>query len=359
MNMSNQLIVVNEIRVSSGKDGFTSLECDWSKLAALYGHHFLHFPAWYAARLAVMESPNNLIFAALYSQDKLHGVVSLQQRKIVLAGVAIPSLELAYPNEMGLCDFLLSPGVTLNLGDLNRALRRSGYYYFGIKFTGAGVASCAYSQLSKARLPRKLSHCTKFLDVQRGRTSFYEGYSSKFKRNIRRKRSKALESGNLDVRRFKNTEAVRAFQDFLRLESSGWKGREATSIAQQSDKLLYYNTLIESYSNDGVHVVNLLYLNDRVIAAQLGVQVATVLYLLKIAYDEECADISPGYLLIDELITELDDPNFLSKISFVTGVGWIDRWKPSEECVCVYFDGGNKIINYAIAQAIKVRELLP
>ena len=138
------------------------------------------------------------------------------------------------------------------------------------------------------------------------------------------------------------------FEIFMRLEDSGWKGQNKTSIIQQPAKLRYYRELTSSYAEDGVLAVNLLKLGDEYIAAQVGVQIGKTLYLLKIAYNEAYSDISPGYLLIDGLISEQESDDFLEKISFVTGVGWIDRWKPSAEVVRVAYDGGSEIVNSLI-----------
>lgn len=357
--MNQSLQIVDAIQACRGREGFESLASAWSALARSFGFHFLHFPAWYAARLSVLEEPNRLIFVALYSNQQLCGVIVFEQTTIGRGAFSLPSLELAYTNEMGLCDCLLAPGVALNFPSIKKALKPINQPYFGMRFGGVSASSCIAQRLQNNSLPVKPSHVTKFLDNQKGRQHFYEGYSTKFKRNLRRKRNKALEQGSLNVKSFRNDQAVEAFKIFLELEASGWKGREATSIVQQPDKLCYYQTLVESYSSDGVLAVNLLYLGDQVIAGQIGVQIGTTLYLLKIAYDENFSAISPGYLLIDELITELDEENYLSKISFVTGVGWIDRWKPSEEPVAVYFDSGFDSINWVIKRLLKSRATTP
>ena len=87
--------------------------------------------------------------------------------------------------------------------------------------------------------------------------------------------------------------------------------------------------------------------------AQIGILIRGVLNLLKIAYDEGYSEVSPGYLLIDNLITEPDDDHYISKISFVTGVDWIDRWKPQCESVRVAYTTQLAFVDHMLGRVIE------
>lgn len=326
-----------QLTIYQGQAGFLQLQPEWSALAQCHATHFLHFPAWYDARLQAVVSSNQLVFCALRQANELIGVIPFERITIKKGPISISALSLGYANEMGLCDCLMpeAQGVSLNL--VQRSLRQAGVKFRFLKFDCMSDGSMAADWLRSFRLPSKTSHVTKYLDLSGGREAFYSGYSAKFNRNMRRKLKKTAELGSLQIERFRNQEALSAFDEFLRLEDSGWKGREGTSILKQPDKLKYYQILTQGMSDDGVLSVNLLKIDDRYIAAQVGVLVNNTLNLLKIAYDESYSEISPGYLLIDGLVAEKDHPDFVEKISFVTGVDWIDRWKPQTHAVRVAY----------------------
>jgi len=334
-----------QLALHRGAAGFAKLQSQWSQLAKAKGNHFLHFPAWYHAQLETCDNPEQLLFVEISRAGQLQGVISLEATHIKAGPINIPALALAYANEMGLCDLFLPEPGNLQLRDLYKVLRTGGYRSLLMKFDCIRAGSFARQWIAAAELPTKHSHFTKYLDLSAGREQFYNSYSSKFNRNMRRKLKKAQEMGQVTVERFKNDAAIDAFNEFLRLEDSGWKGKDGTSIAKQPKKLRYYQLLTESFSRDGVLAVNLLKIGDVNVAAQVGVHIGSTLYLLKIAYDESYSEVSPGYLLIDGLITDIADPNYIAKLSFVTGVDWIDRWKPSSEEVLVAYDCKTGLVN--------------
>ncbi len=330
-----------QLSLHMGVEGLAEIYSDWNAAVSAAGSHFLHFPAWYQAQLQVMDQPQELLFVAVRRQGELFGVLPLQMTRLKLGPLSMAGVSLAYANEMGLCDAFLPAGIELPLAQLRQVLGQHGLRFRLMKFDCISVSSMAAGWIQAFNLPCKSSHVTKFLDVSAGREQFYSGYSSKFNRNMRRKLKKANEHGEVAIERYRNEQALVAFDTFLQLEDSGWKGREGTSIAQQPEKLRYYRALTQGYSDAGVLSVNVLTLEGKPVAAQVGVLVSGTLNLLKIAYDEAYSEISPGYLLIDGLIAESDESHFLNKISFVTGVDWIDRWKPQCETVNVAYSFGN------------------
>ena len=337
------------VEIHEGQPGLEGILSDWVELAKRYGTHFLHYPAWYQARFAGYPSEKRCFFLTLSDQEGLAAVIPFEQDAINVGPINVPALILSYPNEMGVCDGLSRVDLSACLDEINTALSQISYRFYFIKFNCVPEsASVIQSNFASLDGLAKQSHDTKFLDVSSGREKFYEAYSSKFKRNLRRKIKKANEVGQLRLSRIQadHDDIERAFNKFIEIENSGWKGEGGTSIAQQKDKLAYYTELYKQYRAQGILNINLLYLDDNCIAAQFGLEINQTLYLLKIAYNQEYSDISPGHLLLDELITEGQDQGKLKKISFVTGVGWIDRWKPSAEKVWVVYYSRFAIVRF-------------
>lgn len=87
------------------------------------------------------------------------------------------------------------------------------------------------------------------------------------------------------------------FDRILSVERSGWKGRAGTAIGDNPDELRFYTALVREAAAAGALHVALLWHGERLAAFEFGVRGKRRLFLLKVGYDEEYADISVGYLL--------------------------------------------------------------
>jgi hypothetical protein len=71
--------------------------------------------------------------------------------------------------------------------------------------------------------------------------------------------------------------------------------------------------------------VRSLLIDDRPAAAQLAVQVQDTLFLMGTAYDESVQHLSPGDILVADLITKACDDPTINRIDCWER-GWHDRW---------------------------------
>ena len=317
-----------------GQAGLDDLYQEWASLAEVKATHFLHFPGWYSAELARRGCDKNIFFIAARAQDKLVAILPFELIQQPIFLFKLPLLQLFYTNEMGVNDIFSVIELVEYFDEITLFMRRELPFFILVKW------QCVLSDGVAASLGAafRLSHSSKYLDLSSGVDAFWERYSSKFIKGLSKKRRKAEASGSLrlDV----VTEPARlgaAFDAFLALENSGWKGAEGTSILKQPAKMQYYKSLLESYGGSGCCQINLLWLNDSPIAAQFAIVANRTLYLLKIGFDEAFSDVSPGYLILERLIEAQKESGLINKISFVTGVNWIDRWKPLDQPVGVFY----------------------
>ena len=99
------------------------------------------------------------------------------------------------------------------------------------------------------------------------------------------------------------------WQRMLALEQAGWKGREGSAILDQPDTQRFYTALARRAAAAGVLRIGLMWQDDRLIAYEFGIVGRRRLFLLKVAYDEEHAYLSPGYLLAAWMIRRCcEDP---------------------------------------------------
>ncbi|MBX2837639.1 MAG: GNAT family N-acetyltransferase [Gammaproteobacteria bacterium] len=154
--------------------------------------------------------------------------------------------------------------------------------------------------------------------------------SGKLKRNLRRLRKQLLETSPLRFEQVTNPAQLDwAFEQFLNVEASGWKGAEGDGTAiKHSDSLRsFYASLLTPRYKGLTPTINLLFADELCIAAQYGLATKNCLSLLKIGYLEDYSHYSPGSLLLEDVINQCYQDK-TPTLSLVTSPPWAVRWHP-------------------------------
>jgi CelD/BcsL family acetyltransferase involved in cellulose biosynthesis len=88
-----------------------------------------------------------------------------------------------------------------------------------------------------------------------------------------------------------------AFDECLRLEAAGWKGRSGTAIASSPATEGFYRDVFAMLLDSGELRLSLLRLNGRLAAFDLGFAFDDRIYSLKTAFDETLKQVVPGLVL--------------------------------------------------------------
>ena len=153
----------------------------------------------------------------------------------------------------------------------------------------------------------------------------------KLRRNLRRLRKQMDEHGTIRIERaVEPSQLENAYQQFLTVEASGWKGTgsEATAISANPELEQFYQSLLNPTARGLSPEINLLWCDDQCTAVQFGLRTGTCLSLLKIGYNEAFARFSPGYLLLEAILGDTAERN-INTLSLVTSPLWADRWHPN------------------------------
>lgn len=119
--------------------------------------------------------------------------------------------------------------------------------------------------------------------------------SKSIQKNLRRLTRRLAEIGDI---RFERSDDLSDFEhlanEFLRIESTGWKGRDGTALASDPATRQFFMALIRSSSAADKARFLTLYLDDQPIAMLSDIVSGSILYSYKTAYDESLAKYSPG-----------------------------------------------------------------
>jgi hypothetical protein len=161
------------------------------------------------------------------------------------------------------------------------------------------------------------------LDTGRDADAWWREMPKNMRGSILQARGRLKRSGGSEVVVLTGGDVAAGFEQFLLLEASGWKGRQGTDLSHTPAwRSLWLGYLLASDTAQ----VRCLNIGGRTVASQLTVRVGRTLFVPKIAYDEQLAHLSPGNLLMANLVEACcEDPN-VDRIDWIVSQPWHQRW---------------------------------
>lgn len=329
----------------------------WQQLGA-YANYFFQSPEW-------LE-----IIAALVDGDVAWGVLSESGRPVA---ASVLRRALLGPKFIGVKAFMnasvkdiwMYPFTDCALDlravrnshiDLDDVLRASGAWH-ALRLSGLRIGS-PWLELAvdRARVQEELRGGVGILDTRQGVDSWRRALPKNMRDTIRKARARVASFGKAEFAAASGVDLPAAYEQFVALEASGWKGAQGTAISQQAtwgDLLGHY---LEATSSAQVRS---LYIGDRIAASQLCVTVGRTLVLLKVAYDEKLAHLSPGNLLMANLAEECCENPDIDRIDCTVWQDWHQRWGMVREPTFEIFAFNQRSIRgVAVGAAWNARRLL-
>jgi len=138
-------------------------------------------------------------------------------------------------------------------------------------------------------------------------------------RHIRRE----IEShGGMTFHRIENADQA-TLDRFYELESAGWKGREGSAIACNSNTRKFYGEIAKSAERFGYLCIYTLELNGELLAAHFGLSHRGRYFSPKVAYNEKLPQYAGGHLIVSEILQDCSARGIAEYD--ITGVS--DDWK--------------------------------
>jgi CelD/BcsL family acetyltransferase involved in cellulose biosynthesis len=141
--------------------------------------------------------------------------------------------------------------------------------------------------------------------------SFDRMVSLKRRRELDRQLRRLSEAGAVSFMSARTaSELDAAFNMFVQLESSGWKGRRGTALQRSEPIREFARIAVTQLAQSGNAAIDVLRVGDKPVAALIRFDYSGLSIPWKIAYDETFAAFSPGkQLMCDETRRWLGDPS--------------------------------------------------
>jgi CelD/BcsL family acetyltransferase involved in cellulose biosynthesis len=302
-------------------EAFAALAGEWDALAArhrqpLVEHDWflscastLHRPD--ALRVVVLREDGVLCAAAPLAVRREHGIERLEI--LGMRALHEPS-GLIYRDEAALAALL-------------DAVRRLGRPVVLQRVDEAGpVERVARDVLaSRSWLLGRTTGPTVRVPLEADWATFQARLSGRLRKWLRRARTLAEAEGMVRIEKIvPEAAAVDAhLAAFAALEAAGWKGRRQSALLMKAALGAFFADYVRRAAERGTLRVWYLHVGPRLAAAQISLEAHTVVWVLKIAYDEGLARLSPGLQLTSAM---LEDAVRL-RLSACEFIGSADDWK--------------------------------
>ena len=183
----------------------------------------------------------------------------------------------------------------------------NGHFWLFKNFmTNGPVGSLLKAHLASQNMPSALSDEYSRPVMTHGET--FENHmktqvSRSRRRGLARNRKRLQELGAVTTRAFTNGDDLdAAVDDFLRIEAAGWKGDQGSALACNENLATFARAAFGSKNTMPAARADMLYLDDKPIAASLSVLSGKTVFTLKTAYDEIYKSFGPGLLLEQDIV---------------------------------------------------------
>jgi CelD/BcsL family acetyltransferase involved in cellulose biosynthesis len=351
-----------------GYDGFLRTEPAWRALAAqLQAPQFFHAYDWYAAFFAHLRPADEPIgVIELQDRERCVGLLPYHLRRTRAAGFPAWVLSLPDSPHLIVSDALLAPDLPARAAwrALRRCLARAHLPWHALCLGPVREDSNAMRfahGLGRAALVRPRGG-SRYFDATEAYAALSARFAGALRKNVRKGQRRLEQHGPVEFLCLKSGDARLpwAFERFLSLEASGWKGErgERSAIALSDGVRNFYRDLTTAPPESLAAEIRLLCVAGEPVAAQFATVCGSTRSVHKIAYDESFEHASPGTVLMAHTIEHSCQDPALTTLSLVTDMPWMRDWAAARAAVYDVWVPRNRALGALARAAVRVRQWL-
>jgi CelD/BcsL family acetyltransferase involved in cellulose biosynthesis len=167
-----------------------------------------------------------------------------------------------------------------------------------------------------------------WVDIDKTWDECYRSLSNHRKKQFRRSRKKTLEKGRVRFVSSSPDDEVldEQFEEFVRIEASGWKGRQGSALRKNDRLRRFFYLYAKSAQRNQILRICFLSVDTQNVAAIMGLECANRFWDLKVGYDEAWAKFSPGTQLSMETIKYAHEKGLDGYEFLGTFEPWQEAW---------------------------------
>lgn len=322
-----------------GLAGLSAIRGEWQRILGDIEHpHFFHLPEFYEAAgtvLALDQREQDLVFAVLRDGDQASVVFPFVVSTSSLFGMRLRVLE--SPQPWHLAGDLIGPrdetAPELFSSLIRGMVETSGIPWDMIHLPAVLEDACAAPLMRGATggMPFNRRYTGECCYVPLASYEEMQGrFSAKYRRELRRRSRMMDRDGKVEYLCVTGLpELQEAFEEFLRIEAAGWKGKRQTAVRNKDANVgEFYRQFIRRFAEMGQCEIFCLRLDGRTIAVQLVATAGDTCYLMKIAHDEEYRRYSPGHQVVQQVLRDYAEREGMSTVNLCSDAAWLGDLEP-------------------------------
>ena len=361
------------MRVFKGQSGLADLFDAWQSLMNRIDRQcFYHHPVWFDAFLKRGSAASGHIsFFAFYRGSVLVAVIpvelTVRGRILKVRQASLPVRDQLYMSDCAIAD---EEDKVKIVEYFLTNLHLAGYHWDVFVARDTLENSCIATALNGLS-----SHRVEFRDTGNCSVIAVSPYDEmlrrmkpKFRQNISRRRRKLEELPGIAFSVESDpVKVVATFDEFLALESSGWKAgrsrargdvKKPFAITLNENKKYFYKRVVKRFAERNQMRVVCIRVGPRLIAARIWLLLNQVCYSLKTAYDEAYGAYSPGVLAFDHGFRQLAETGGVREINTITSGRAAEDWKPAKLRYRTMICFGNSTMGKVFYLAYRIRAAL-
>lgn len=320
-----------------GFEGLRVLEADWKRLVAEMPdagpQHTFETHAAYFQHLS--KAGDRFICFALMQGNAVRAICPLEPGTVSILGTRDGAWGLPWGQYDLKRDVICPPGeaehylVPLLVQHLNRYPWRARWLVFDQVLDDSVLIRCLRHVDKRLYQADPCGHSARF-DCEKPFEELAARFSKHFRANLRYARSKVAGLGGVRFEHVREPgRTAEAVEQFLILESSGWKGAsgDGGALLTKGAPLAFFRALLESHAAAGQCEINLLHADGRCIAAQCCIRAGSQYAIPKLAYDEAYAQAAPGQLLLEDTLRRCCDDPAVARLHMISDERWFTPWR--------------------------------
>lgn len=330
------------VRQLHGHSGFNAICDDWHELMASVSMQcFYHHPAWFRAYFERPDCNEDIFFRCVFDGARLVAICPIVFKRRfgdLIREAALPTHDSLYMPDMALADSADADIVwrQLSASDKEKGVGRWDLFSANSVREDSAIATTLRSTDACHVFESRRSRCA-IIDIIDYETAI-RNLRKKFRGNLNNARNRLAAQAQVDFKCVTRPDEVEsAYEEFVVLEQSGWKGNpekkradypEPAAIGLKQSKYLFYRNVVKEFSEIESLEICLLKVDGKTVGAQIYAVLNRTSYLLKTAFDEDSKHFSPGHLLLDFTYRRYSDEKGVKQICLITDYDWFKYWNP-------------------------------
>jgi CelD/BcsL family acetyltransferase involved in cellulose biosynthesis len=172
-----------------------------------------------------------------------------------------------------------------------------------LSFLAPESAALLHEASGRRRFAERPVLSSPYLEIDQDWDSYWKGLSGNHRSNIRRRRRRLAEMGEVTVEVIEGGEEVPVLLDqAFQIEASGWKGKKGTAIASSLQTRHFYDGVCAWAERVGLLRLATLRVDDKMAAFNLCLEGNGRHYLLKLGQDVTLNTLGPGTILTAAMV---------------------------------------------------------